>query len=166
MLGMPVWKITTRLRGAPNKGDAERLEALVAGSTVKSNTEGLTLEYRSYAPDEAFALFGAVDLLNDVRSTISSSLSLQTEIELVEGQVEPSEALGSHIAAAVVRVTNIANQSERLRVHIEAAGRHSKTLGRHNEDQFSALAQDAHTFQQMIMDLIQALAEAESGSRG
>jgi hypothetical protein len=163
---VPVWKITTRLRGVPNKGDAERLQALVAGSTVQSDGEGLILEYRNYAPDEAFALFGAVDLLNDVQSAISSSLSPQTGIELIEGQVEPSEALGSHIAAAVVRVTNIANQAERLRADIEAAGRHSKTLGRHNEDQFSALAQDVHTFKQMIMDLIQALAEVESGSRG
>lgn len=163
---MPVWRITTRFRGVPNEGDAERLQALVAGSAVQPNDEGLVLEYRNYAQDETFALFGAVDLLNDVRGAISPSLSPQTGIELVEGQVEPSEALGSHIAAAVVRVANIANQAERLRAHIEAAGRHSKSLGRKNEEQFAALATDAHTFQQMIMDVVQALAEVESGSRG
>jgi hypothetical protein len=163
---VPVWKIRTRLRGAANQGDAEQLKALVPGSTVQPDGEGLILEYRNYAPDEAFALLGAVDLLNDVRRAISSSLSEETGIELIEGQVEPSEALGSHIAAAVVRVTNIANQAERLRAHIEASARHSTTLGRHNEDQFSALAKDAQTFQQMIMELIQSLAEVESGSRG
>ena len=150
----------------PNDGDAQRLQALVAGSTVKSDADGLILEYRNYAQDEAFALLGAVDLLADVRTAISPSLSAQTGIELIEGEVEPEEALGSHIAAAVLRVTNIANQAERLRGHIEAAGRHSNTLGRKNEEQIAALAADAHTFQQMIMELVQALAEVEPGSRG
>jgi hypothetical protein len=142
---------------------------LIGGAEVHPTPEGLEVEYRDYAVDTAFALLNANRLVRDAieKAGLAQAIATETRVEeFSDGPVDSQEALGSHVAEAIMRITSIMRECELLRLHIEAAGRHSEALHREVGDRMTATAADAHALQQLALELIQTLAELEAGSRG